>query len=84
MYISLTVNLELPKGSVIVDISPHRLSYWTRTARIRTLDPEENKVSYFLKVSQQDTSLQRFGPEPSRRYVRAKLERVWYLENFIP
>jgi hypothetical protein len=60
MYISLTVNLELPKGSVIVDISPHRLSYWTRTARIRTLDPEENEVSYFLKVSQQDTSLQRF------------------------
>ncbi|KAF2261550.1 hypothetical protein CC78DRAFT_535566 [Lojkania enalia] len=53
-YVDDNVAEKLPEGSIIKTISPHGASYWTRTAQIKSLDPEGNVVSYFLKVSQGD------------------------------
>ncbi|KAI9703666.1 MAG: hypothetical protein M1836_007436 [Candelina mexicana] len=48
-------NVELPQGSRIKDISPCGASYWTRTAEIETEQMDGTQLSFFLKVTQNDT-----------------------------
>lgn len=43
--------IELPDDLKVVSISPYKVSYWTRTAEIKTVDPGGETVSFFLKVS---------------------------------
>ncbi|KAJ5261944.1 Fructosamine/Ketosamine-3-kinase [Penicillium chrysogenum] len=45
---------QLPEGSTVVSISSCGLSYWTRTAEIKTTTSTGDAVSFFLKVAQGD------------------------------
>jgi hypothetical protein len=41
---------ELPPENSIISISAHGSSYWARTAKILTEDPDGEEVSFFIKV----------------------------------
>lgn len=41
---------ELPPENSIITISAHSSSYWARTAKILTEDPDGEEVSFFIKV----------------------------------
>lgn len=45
---------ELPKGSKVEGIAPFGFSYWTRTAKILTVQADNTELSFFLKVSQHE------------------------------
>ena len=45
----------MPEGTKISSISPHGASYWTRTAEIATQQADGSQVSFFLKVTENDT-----------------------------
>lgn len=47
----LSMDLELPKDSRVVSISPYGASHWTRSAEIKTIDSTGDKVSFFMKVT---------------------------------
>ncbi|MDI1487169.1 MAG: hypothetical protein OHK93_006437 [Ramalina farinacea] len=42
---------ELPAGTQAKSLNPHGASYWTRTARLLTLQEDGSEKSFFLKVS---------------------------------
>lgn len=46
---------ELPAGTKVTGLSPHGASYWTRTAKVKTEQADGSEVSFFLKVTQDDT-----------------------------
>jgi protein-ribulosamine 3-kinase len=49
---SLTFHLkELPKGSSVLEVTPHGSSFWTQTAKLVAQFPDGSLKSYFLKVS---------------------------------
>ncbi|KAI0109258.1 Fructosamine kinase-domain-containing protein [Nemania sp. FL0031] len=51
-YVDDAVKEKMPQGTKVRSIVPSGFSYWARTARIETLGPEGNVVSYFIKVHQ--------------------------------
>ncbi|KAF2751821.1 hypothetical protein M011DRAFT_516270 [Sporormia fimetaria CBS 119925] len=85
-YVDDNVVQKLPGGSTIKSISPHGASYWTRTARIQTLDAEGKDVSYFLKyhiqVSQGDVgkgmAMPNLAPRPIGWGVYAQEPDVYF------
>ena len=50
MVITDSINLELPVNSQYNDIRPCGVSYWTRTAEVRTVQKDGHPKSFFLKV----------------------------------
>jgi hypothetical protein len=42
--------IEMPEGTQVLSIMPSGSSYWAQTAKIETVDPEGNEISYFIKV----------------------------------
>ena len=51
------INKGLPDGSRVIDITPHGVSLWTRTAKIQTIQEDGSKVSFFIKVGFQRASI---------------------------
>jgi protein-ribulosamine 3-kinase len=56
ILIRSNVDIGLPPGTKVVGITPHALSYWTRTAKIKTLQPDGSELSIFLEVDLQKRS----------------------------
>ncbi|KAH0563490.1 hypothetical protein GP486_001941 [Trichoglossum hirsutum] len=54
-YVDSNVSANMPPMSRVEGISPHGASYWTRTAEIQTTQEDGSPLSFFLKVSQNDT-----------------------------
>ncbi|KAK0516454.1 hypothetical protein JMJ35_001057 [Cladonia borealis] len=53
-FIDENVHYELPGGLEVLSIIPHAASYWTRTARIGTMQTDRSILSFFIKVAQGD------------------------------
>ncbi|RYP02988.1 hypothetical protein DL765_010637 [Monosporascus sp. GIB2] len=54
-YVDEAVKAKLPAGSQVLSIEPSGSSYWARTAKIDTISPDGDNVSYFIKVHQGQT-----------------------------
>ncbi|KAK3306823.1 Fructosamine kinase-domain-containing protein [Chaetomium strumarium] len=50
-YVDQGVRDKLPPGTQIEGISPHGVSYWSRTAMIEATDEEGNPTPFFIKVN---------------------------------
>ncbi|GAW25474.1 putative fructosamine Ketosamine-3-kinase [Rosellinia necatrix] len=49
-YVDDAVKRKMPDNTQIVSITPSGSSYWARTAKIETIDPDGNILSFFIKV----------------------------------
>ena len=47
--------VELPPGSKVEGVTPFGFSYWTRTAKIATVQADASELAFFLNVAQHDT-----------------------------